>query len=92
MVDQAAVNKRWKQLGYSCDLWTDPPGQCWENYVHLMDELVMVIDGQLELEMDGKVLHPIPGEEIYIPANKVHSVRNIGKITAHWLYGYKKQY
>jgi quercetin dioxygenase-like cupin family protein len=52
---------------------------------------VMVIDGNVEFEIGGKIHHPKAGHELLIPAGIVHSVRNIGETTAHWLYGYRVQ-
>jgi quercetin dioxygenase-like cupin family protein len=49
----------------------------------------MVLEGEVEFEFDGQVLRPSVGEELLIPAGVVHSVRNIGKTTSRWLYGYK---
>ena len=89
-MDRVKVEKDWKTRGYSCGLWVDPPGQTWEDYSHETDELLMVIEGALELEMQGKVLRPEVGEEILIPAKMLHSVRNVGRTTSRWLYGYKK--
>jgi len=80
--------KNWSDRGFSCALWMDPPGQRWENYVHRTDELVMVIEGEVEFEIDGTIHHPAQGEELFIPAGAVHSVRNIGDTTSRWLYGY----
>jgi mannose-6-phosphate isomerase-like protein (cupin superfamily) len=88
-VDRAKIANDWKARGFSCGLWVDPPGQVWEDYVHSTDELVMLIEGALELEMQGKILRPAIGEEVLIPANTSHTVRNIGGTTAKWLYGYK---
>ena len=88
--DRTNIAADWTKRGFSCDLWTDPPGQRWEDFTHATDELVTVLHGQMEFEIAGKVHHPKPGEELLIPAEKVHSARNIGMSTAHWLYGYKR--
>lgn len=85
----AKVKNDWKSRGFSCDIWTDPPGQCWEDFTHQVDELFMVIEGRVELVVGGKTSHPKPGEEILIPENVVHSVRNIGSSPSRWFYGYK---
>ena len=79
----------WRQRGFSCGIWVDPPGQRWEDFTHAVEELVMLVEGRMEMELAGAVLHPHIGEEITIPANTVHSVRNIGGTTSRWLYGYK---
>jgi len=85
------ISENWNRRGFSCTEWEDPPGQVWEKYIHDVDELFMVIDGDVELVLDKKKLHPKPGEEVLIPANIYHSVRNIGTNTSHWLYGYKNK-
>jgi mannose-6-phosphate isomerase-like protein (cupin superfamily) len=61
-----------------------------EDFTHPTDELVVVLEGEMEFEDAGRVCHPEIGEELLIPAGVVHSARNIGEITARWLYGYKK--
>ena len=76
--------------GFTCALWTVLPGQRWEDFTDATDELVTMLDGEMEFEVAGKVHHPIPGEELLIPAHTLHSVRNIGNSTARWLYGYKR--
>jgi quercetin dioxygenase-like cupin family protein len=88
-MDHEHVKSNWTQRGFSFGIWTDPPGQRWENFTHRTDEIVMVIDGSVEFEIGGKIHHPKPGDELLIPAGVVHSVRNIGESTAHWLYGYR---
>lgn len=88
-VDRQKVSKDWAGRGYSCDLWIDPPGQEWIDFVHKVDELVMLIEGEIEFEMEGKTLRPAVGEELFIPAGVMHSARNIGKTVNRWLYGYK---
>lgn len=88
-INQDDVSRDWAARGFSCALWVDPPGQRWEDFVHPTDELVLVLEGELEFEIDGEVSHPGTGEEVFIPAGTVHSVRNIGGSTARWLYGYR---
>jgi hypothetical protein len=41
----------------------------------------------MEFEVEGRVVRPMVGEELLIPAGAVHSARNIGSTTARWLYG-----
>ena len=88
ILDRARISKDWSERGYSCDMWVDPPGQCWEGFVHSTDELVIALEGELEFEIDGEISRPAIGEEVYIPAGAIHSVRNIGESIAKWLYGY----
>lgn len=89
-VEQTTVAADWRQRGFSCELWVDPPGQVWADFVHPVDELVMVVDGDVEFEIDGAVHHPAPGEELLIPARASHTVRTKGRAGSRWLYGYKR--
>ena len=75
--------------GFSCDVWVDPPGQCWDDFTHATDELVKVLEGAVEL-VEGEIRRPAIGEEILVPAGALHSVRNIGGSAARWLYGYQR--
>ena len=68
----------------------DRPGQVWSDFVHATDELVMLIEGEIELHFAGQVLHPAVGEEVLIPANTPRTVINIGAKRNRWLYGYAK--
>ncbi len=89
-IDVEAVRRSWAARGFSCDVWIDPPGQRWENFVHDTDELVMVLEGEMEFEVAGERHRLRPGEELLIPAGTLHSARNVGQTTARWLYGYKR--
>jgi len=90
MVDRSHIAEDWSRRGYSCGEFVDPPGRCWEDFTHEVDELLVPLEGRLELEIEGAVTHPAVGEEVFIPARAVHSVRNIGGTPARWLYGYKR--
>lgn len=89
-MDLDRIEADWRRRGFGCGLWIDPPGQRWKGYVHGVDELVMVVDGAVELELPGKNFRPAPGEEILIPAGVIHSVRNVGTVTSRWRYGYRE--
>jgi len=88
-IDREKIAKDWISRGFTCDLWIDPPGERWENFLHEVDEVVMVVEGKMEFEVEGKVYQPRIGDELLIPARAIHSSRNIGNTTALWLYGYK---
>ena len=90
-VEIKRVEADWKARGFSCEVWTDPPGKVWADFVHDVDELVMVVDGDVEFEFDGRSFRPAPGEELMIPARATHTVRNVGSVTSHWLFGYRSQ-
>ena len=89
-VNREQVARDWESRGFSCQLWVDPPGQRWEDFTHPTDELVIVLEGEVEFEVEGVVSRPAPGEELLIPARAVHSARNVGSTTSRWLFGYRR--
>ena len=83
------IKKDWNLRGYSFGIFKDPPGQVWANFVHRTDELVVLAEGEIEIEIEGKSQQPQIGDEVFIPAQAVHTVRNIGSTNNVWYYGYK---
>ncbi len=45
--------------------------------------------GEIDVKIEGTSQRPQIGEELFIPANAVHTVRNVGKINNVWYYGYR---
>ena len=89
-IDQAMIAKQWKARGFSFGVFTDPPGQVWKDFVHDADELLMVVQGEVELKMQGQTIQCDTGKEILIPARVVHTVSNVGRTGSQWIYGYKR--
>lgn len=87
-VDRASIAADQATGGFSCDLWTDPPGQDWEDFTYATDELIIVLEGEMGFEIKGEVRHPQSGEALFIPAGAVQSARNIDSTTARWLFEY----
>ena len=54
------------------------------------DELVVLAEGEIEIEIEGKSQQPPIGREVFIPANAMHTVRNVGNKNNVWFYGYKR--
>jgi mannose-6-phosphate isomerase-like protein (cupin superfamily) len=91
MTDLDRIPNDWRTRGFSCDIWTDPPGQVWADFVHAVDELVIPLEGEVEIEMQGRKLRPAVGEEVFIPAGVTHTVRNLGRVRSRWYYGYRRR-
>lgn len=87
-VDVAAAARDWIARGFSCQAFTDPPGQEWRDYLHDTDELVTVVHGRLEVLMHDESWVLEPGDELYIPRRVRHTVRNLHGGETRWLYGY----
>ena len=88
-MNQEQIRKNWESRGYSFGIFKDSPGQVWADFIHRTDELVVLAEGNIEIEIEGKSQQPQIGEEVFIPANTIHTVRNIGKTNNVWYYGYK---
>ena len=88
-MNQEQIRKDWDSRGYNFGIFKDPPGQVWANFVHRTDEIVVLADGEIEIEIEGKSQQPQIGDEVFIPAQAVHTVRNVGSTNNVWYYGYK---
>ena len=53
-------------------------GASFPKHSHPGVEIAYVLSGQIEYEMDGKLIRLKAGESLYIPAGAVHSAKNIG--------------
>jgi mannose-6-phosphate isomerase-like protein (cupin superfamily) len=87
-IDRAVVRADWAAQGFSCEVWVDPPNQVWHDFQHDVDELVLLLEGDLTIELGGRTVRLAVGDELLIPANTRHTVRNADS-TARWLYGYR---
>jgi quercetin dioxygenase-like cupin family protein len=73
-------------MGYSFDIFINPPGQEWNDFVHATNELVTVMDGRLKLTIGKKEIIEEPGDEVFILKGIHPSVMNISSSTTHWQY------
>ena len=65
------IKQDWHSRGYSFGVFRDPPGQVWTYFVHKTDELVVLIKGEIELEIYGNSQRPQIGQEVFIPAKEI---------------------
>ncbi|MEP0814488.1 MAG: cupin domain-containing protein [bacterium] len=89
-IDLERVERDWTARGYTFGRFTDLPGREWKDYAHSTDEVMMVVEGEVEVELAGRKFTARPGEEINIPAGEPHSIRNVGPSVARWINGYKR--
>ena len=90
MINEKTIASSWQERGFSFSSWEDLPNTHWNNIVHDLDELFMVISGEIELELQGKRKRLQPGDEVFIPAGTLRSKRIISPDGARWLFGYRK--
>lgn len=83
------IRTDWAQRGFSFEYWIDPPGQVWRDFVHDVDEVVVLVEGEIEIDVNGRRVRPQVGEEVIIPARAQHTVANVGEHSNRWAFGYK---
>ena len=85
-VSDAAV--RADHPGFSFDVFHDPPGQVWADFVHDSDEFVVVVEGTIDIEVAGNLARCLPGDRVRIPAGAAHTLRTSREAPSVWCYGY----
>ncbi len=87
-VDLAAVERVWRDRGYSCQRFQDPPGRVWSDFVHRTNEVVTVAQGRLQVTIEGTTVLAEVGDEVFIPRDAVHTVANASDGETIWMFGY----
>ena len=68
------IKQDWNSRGYSFGVFRDPPGQVWADFVHQTDELVVLAEGEIEVEIEGKAERFQIGEMVFIPAKEIWKI------------------
>ena len=68
------IKRDWHSRGYSFGVFRDPPGQVWADFVHQTDELVVLAEGEIEEEIEGKAERFQIGEMVFIPAKEIWKI------------------
>ena len=68
------IKQDWHSRGYSFGVFRDPPGQVWADFVHRTDELVVLAEGEIEVEIEGKAERFQIGEMVFIPAKEIWKI------------------
>jgi quercetin dioxygenase-like cupin family protein len=56
-----------------------PAGKPSDAHSHPNEQWIFILEGELEMEFDGKWHKGREGDVFYVPAGKVHKARNEGK-------------
>ena len=68
------IKRDWHSRGYSFGVFCDPPSQVWADFVHRTDELVVLAEGEIEVEIERKAERFQIGEMIFIPAKEIWKI------------------
>ena len=89
-IDLETVRADWAAQGFSMEVWIDPPSQVWRDFHHDVDAIVLLVVGESVIEVQGRTVRMLPGDEQMIPAGVRHTVRNCGTGPARWLHGFRE--
>jgi len=65
------------------------PGVAFPNHTHPGEEIIYVLAGALEYQLEGKPAATLrAGDVLFIPAGAIHSAKNVGNVTASELATY----
>ena len=68
------IKQNWNSRGYRFGVFRDPPGQVWADFVHRTDELVVLAEGEIEVEVEGKAERFQIGGMVFIPAKEIWKI------------------
>ena len=68
------IKQDWNSRGYSFGVFRDPPGQVWADFVHQTDELLVLAEGEIEVEIEGKAERFQIGGMVFIPAKEIWKI------------------
>jgi quercetin dioxygenase-like cupin family protein len=65
------------------------PGTAFGNHTHFGEEIIYVLEGELQYEVEGQPVVTLKkGEVLFIPAGKIHAAKNAGNVKASELATY----
>ena len=68
------IKQDWHSRGYSFGVFSDPPGQVWADFVHRTNELIVLAEGEIEVEIEGKAERFQIGEIVFIPVKEIWNI------------------
>ena len=68
------IKQDWHSRGYSFGVFSDPPGQVWADFVHRTNELIVLAEGEIEVEIEGKAERFQIGGMVFIPAKEIWKI------------------
>ena len=68
------IKQNWHSRGYSFGVFRDPPGQVWADFVHRTNEIIVLAEGEIEVEIEGKAERFQIGGMVFIPAKEIWKI------------------
>jgi quercetin dioxygenase-like cupin family protein len=74
--NEKVIRERLMQEGYSLiNKYNDSPNEIFPDHDHPGDQLLVVLEGSIEIVMDGKTSVLRSGDEMFFPARRMHSAK-----------------
>ena len=89
-IDKEAIRANWASQGFSCEVWIEPPDHVCHDFQHDVDLMILLLEGEIQVELPGRTIRLSIGDELIIPAHTRHTVRNRVAQPARWLHGYRR--
>ncbi|HAR67014.1 MAG TPA: cupin domain-containing protein [Lentisphaeria bacterium] len=77
----------WQERGFSCDRESLAPGEVTDRRIHTFDQLIVLLSGEVTVEIAGETFKPAIGEELLIPAGTIRCINNHTLEPIIWLHG-----
>ena len=68
------IKQYWHSRGFSFSVFREPPSQVWADFVHRTDKLVILAEGEIEVEIEGKAERFQIGGMVFIPAKEIWKI------------------
>ena len=68
------IKQNWRSREYSFGVFCDRPGQVCADFVHQTDELVVLAEGEIEVEIEGKAKRFQIGDMVFIPSKEIWKI------------------
>lgn len=66
-MDAKKIRQQWESRSFSFGIFRDPLGRVWPDFSHSIEEVVILAEGQVEIEVEGQMYKPVIGEETLSP-------------------------
>lgn len=84
------LRARLESEGYSVSEWSDAPGTVYELHAHETDQTHWIVNGVLQLTVDGEPYELRAGDRDFMSANTLHAAFVPGKEPVRYLIGVRK--
>ena len=85
-MDLDKIKEKWQKQGLICDLYELAPQDSWSDPGHKTDEYFLLLEGEIEVSCQGKIINLDLEKEMMIPAKEPHIVKNNGSKVSQVLW------